>query len=86
MILEILTGKRLTSAAASIDNKSREVLLREVCNGNEVASASTVQEIKLVLEVSMICTKSRSFERPSMEDALKLLSGLNRSEDDKTSK
>jgi len=86
MILEILTGKRLTSEAASIDNKSREVLLREVCNGNEVVSASTIQEIKLVLEVSMICTKSRSSDRPSMEDALKLLSGLKHSEDDKTSK
>ncbi|KEH37840.1 putative protein kinase RLK-Pelle-LRR-XI-1 family [Medicago truncatula] len=86
MILEILTGKRLTSAAASIDNKSQEILLREVCNGNEVASASTIQEIKMVLEVSMICTKSRSSDRPSMEDALKLLSGLKRSEDDKTSK
>ncbi|RHN72808.1 putative protein kinase RLK-Pelle-LRR-XI-1 family [Medicago truncatula] len=77
MILEILTGRRLTSAAANIHSKSHETLLREVYNDNEVTSASSMEEIKLVLEVAMLCTRSRSSDRPSMEDALKLLSVKN---------
>lgn len=86
IVLEILTGGRLTSAAASLHSKSWEVLLREVCNYNEMSSASSLQEIKLVLEVAMLCTRSRSTDRPSIEEALKLLSGLKRIEDYKTSK
>jgi len=77
MILEILTGGRLTSAAAIIHSKSQETLLREVYNDNEVTSASSMEEIKLVLEVAMLCTRSRSSDQPSMEDALKLLSVKN---------
>jgi len=77
MILEILTGGRLTNAAANIHSKSQETLLREVYNDNEVTSASSMEEIKLVLEVAMLCTRSRSSDRPSMEDALKLLSVKN---------
>lgn len=86
MILEILTGGRFTSVAASIQSKSHEVLLREVCNGNEVSSTSSIQDIKLVLEVAMLCTRSRSSDRPSMDDALKLLSRLKDLEDHKNSK
>ncbi|RDX71870.1 Leucine-rich repeat receptor-like protein kinase TDR, partial [Mucuna pruriens] len=86
MILEILTGGRLTNAGASIHSKPLEVLLREIYNENEASSASSLQEIKLVLEVAMLCTRSRSSERPSMEDVLKLLSGLKHLEDGRTSK
>lgn len=87
MILEILTSGRLTSAAASINGKSREVLLREIYNDNEVSSAGSLQEIKLALEVAMLCTRSTPSDRPSMEDALKLLSGLKPLvEDGRTSK
>ncbi|KAJ1436957.1 Serine-threonine/tyrosine-protein kinase, catalytic domain [Sesbania bispinosa] len=86
LILEILTGGRLTIAESSIHSKSREVLLREVYNDDEVSSASSLEEIKLVLEVAMLCTRSRSSDRPSMEDALKLLSGLKSLEDGRTSK
>lgn len=46
----------------------KEEFLREDCNGNKVASDSTMQEIKLVLEVAMLCTKSRSSDRPSVKD------------------
>ncbi|XP_061351132.1 leucine-rich repeat receptor-like protein kinase TDR [Gastrolobium bilobum] len=86
IILEILTGGRLRNAAASIHSKPWEVLLREIYNENEVSSASSLQEIKLVLEVAMLCTRSRSKDRPSMEDALKVLSGLKGLEDGRTSK
>lgn len=86
MILEILTGGRLTNAAASIHRKSQEVLLREIYNDNEVSSTSSLQEVKLVLEVAVLCTRSRSSDRPSMEEALKLLSGLKHLEVGITSK
>ncbi|GLT55439.1 hypothetical protein SLA2020_285590 [Shorea laevis] len=34
------------------------------------------EEMKLVLEVALLCTRSRPLDRPSTEDALKLQSGL----------
>lgn len=83
MVLEILTNGRLTNAAASIHSKPKEVLLREIYNWNELSSANSSQEIKLVLEVVLLCTRSKSSDRPSMEDALKLLSGLRPLEDNK---
>ncbi|XP_027338409.1 leucine-rich repeat receptor-like protein kinase TDR [Abrus precatorius] len=86
MILEILTSGRLTNAATGIHSKPWEVLLREIYNENETSSASSLQEIKLVLEVAMLCTRSRSSDRPSMEDALKLLSGIKHLDDGRTSK
>ncbi|KAK7411624.1 hypothetical protein VNO78_03059 [Psophocarpus tetragonolobus] len=86
MILEILTGGRLKNAAASIHSKPREVLLREICNENEASSVSSLPEIKLVLEVAMLCTRTRSSDRSSMEDVLKLLSGLKHLDDGRTSK
>ena len=86
MTLEILTGGRLTNAAASIHSKPWQVLLREIYDENEVSSPSSMQEIKLVLEVAMLCTRSRSSDRPSMDEALKLLSGLKPVEDGRASK
>ncbi|TKY73075.1 Leucine-rich repeat receptor protein kinase TDR [Spatholobus suberectus] len=86
MILEILTGGRLTNAGATIHNKPPEVLSREIYNENEASSASSMQEIKVVLEVAMLCTRSRSSDRPSIEDVLKLLSGLKHLDDGRTSK
>ncbi|KAG4949798.1 hypothetical protein JHK84_043230 [Glycine max] len=86
MILEILTRERLANSGASIHSKPWEVLLREIYNENGASSASSLQEIKLVLEVAMLCTRSRSSDRPSMEDVLKLLSGLKHLEDGRTSK
>ncbi|GLT25413.1 hypothetical protein SLA2020_005440 [Shorea laevis] len=78
MILEILTNGRLTNAGAGIQIKSRDVLLREINKDNEAVATiiSLQEEIKLVLEVALLCTRSRPSDRPSMEDALKLLSGL----------
>ncbi|KAF5742057.1 leucine-rich repeat receptor-like protein kinase TDR [Tripterygium wilfordii] len=75
VILEILTNGRLTNAGDSIQSKPREVLLREIEDDNEASSTGSMQEeIKLVLEIALLCTTSRPLERPSMEDILKLLS------------
>ncbi|KAG6625704.1 leucine-rich repeat receptor-like protein kinase TDR [Carya illinoinensis] len=87
IILEILTNGKSTNTGTSFHNKPREVLLREIYNENEVYSNITVQEeIKLVLEVAFLCTRSRTCDRPSMEDALKMLSGLKPQDNKITSK
>ncbi|KAJ4709653.1 Leucine-rich repeat receptor-like protein kinase [Melia azedarach] len=77
IIFEVLTNGRLTSAGSSLKNKQSDGLVREICNENEVGSISSFQEeIKLVLDVAILCTRSIPSDRPSMEEALKLLSGL----------
>ncbi|XP_044471289.1 leucine-rich repeat receptor-like protein kinase TDR [Mangifera indica] len=77
IILEILTNGRLTNAGTSIRNKPRESLLREICNDNEVGSSSSLQEeIKLVLDVALLCIRTTPSDRPSMNDTLKFLSRL----------
>lgn len=76
LILEILTNGRQKNGGVTIQNKPNELLLREIYNENEAGSSPSVQEeIKLVYEVSLLCTRSRPSDRPSMDDALKLLSG-----------
>lgn len=76
MVLEILTNGRLTNSGASLQSKAREVVLREIYNENEIgANISFQEEMKRVLEVATLCTRSRPSDRPSMEDTLKLLSG-----------
>ncbi|KAJ4846792.1 hypothetical protein Tsubulata_014106 [Turnera subulata] len=85
LILEILTNGKLTNAGGSIQGKSREVLLREIYNENEAGSTGSEQEdIKRVVEVALLCTRSRPADRPSMEDALKLLSGSNPQRNNRT--
>ena len=77
IILEILTYGRLKNVGPSIQSKLNDVLLREIYNDNEVCSTNSLQEeIKPVVDVALLCTISRPADRPSMEDALKLMSGL----------
>ncbi|KAF8393079.1 hypothetical protein HHK36_021320 [Tetracentron sinense] len=77
VLLEILTNGRLTNAGASIQSKPKEVILNEIYDENGVGVADALrEEMKLVLEVAQLCTRSRSSDRPSMEEAVKLLSGL----------
>eukprot|EP00258_Populus_trichocarpa_P044550 XP_024460569.1 leucine-rich repeat receptor-like protein kinase TDR [Populus trichocarpa] len=77
IVLEILTNGRLANAGGSIQSKPKEVLLREIYSANQTGSADAMQEeIKLVFEVALLCMRSRPSDRPSMEDALKLLSGV----------
>ncbi|KAJ9128947.1 hypothetical protein P3X46_034297 [Hevea brasiliensis] len=77
IIIEILTNGRLTNAGGSIQSKPKEILLREIYDENEAGSSESMQEeIKMALEVALLCTRSRPADRPSMEDVLKLLSGF----------
>ncbi|CAL8119594.1 unnamed protein product [Prunus armeniaca] len=51
-MLEILSNGRLMNSEASIQSKSREVVMREIDNENEVCTNVLMrEEIKLVLEV-----------------------------------
>ncbi|KAM4125564.1 hypothetical protein ACJW30_01G321200 [Castanea mollissima] len=85
IILEILTNGKLTNAGASIHNKPKEVLLKDIYNENEVDCKTSLQEeVKLVLDVAFICTRSRASDRPSIEDAFKFLSGLKPQDNNRT--
>ncbi|KAK3005993.1 hypothetical protein RJ639_017630, partial [Escallonia herrerae] len=78
LILEISSNGRLKDAGRSIQSKPKEVLLGEIYGENEVGSSKSLQEeISSVIDVVLLCTRSRPSDRPSMKDALKLLSGLN---------
>ncbi|KAI3754452.1 hypothetical protein L1987_54236 [Smallanthus sonchifolius] len=84
LVLEILTNGRRKNAGISIHKTPKDVLLKEIYNDNEVSASSSSslssksiqEEIKLVLEVVLRCTTSKQSDRPSMEDVLKILSGL----------
>ncbi|KAJ6743037.1 hypothetical protein OIU85_017056 [Salix viminalis] len=77
IVLEILTNGRLGNSGGSKQSKPKEVLLREIYSENQTGSADAMQEeIKLVFEVVLLCMRSNPSDRPSMEDALKLLSGV----------
>ncbi|KDP38629.1 hypothetical protein JCGZ_03982 [Jatropha curcas] len=77
IVMEILTNGRHANARGSIQSKPKEVLLREIYNENEIGSSESIrEEVKMVLEVALLCTRSRPTDQPSMEDAVKLLSGL----------
>lgn len=77
IILEVLTNGRSANAVGSIRSKPRDVLVREILAENDVGTDRSLQEeIKSVLEVALLCIQSRASDRPSISDALKLLSGL----------
>lgn len=77
IILEILTNGRSANAVGSIRSKPRDVLVREILIENEVGTDHSLQEeIKSVLEVALLCIQNRASDRPSIGDALKLLSVL----------
>ncbi|KAK9098411.1 hypothetical protein Syun_025456 [Stephania yunnanensis] len=77
ILFEILTNGRMRTSRGSTQNKAKETILKEIYDENEVGSNDAMRgEIKMVLEVALLCTKSRSCDRPTMEVALKLLSGL----------
>ncbi|KAJ8768040.1 hypothetical protein K2173_020980 [Erythroxylum novogranatense] len=76
IILEILTDGRLTNAGETMQRKPLDLILREVFSDNEAGSSSSIKkEMRLVVQVAICCTRSRPSERPSMEEAVKLLSG-----------
>lgn len=73
VILEILTNGRIKDVTKSIQSKAIEDLLEEICSEQVYLR----KEISLVLEVALLCTRSRPSEQPSMKDVLNRLSGLN---------
>ncbi|KAK4757295.1 hypothetical protein SAY87_007422 [Trapa incisa] len=75
IIVDILTNGRLAGAGESIQSKSKDVLLREICSsGNRfVPDGSVKEEVKLVLEIALLCTQRQAADRPTARDALKLL-------------
>lgn len=76
IILEILTNGRIQNVTKSILNKPTEDLLEEICSDNEVNPQDSLRkEINLMLEVALLCTRSKSSDQPSMKDILTLLSG-----------
>lgn len=81
VVLEILTNGKWKNGGVRIHKTPKDVLLREIYNENEVtvsssASKSIREDIKLVLDVVLRCTTNKQSDRPSMEDVLKVLSGL----------
>lgn len=74
IVVEILTNGRLVDGAETIQTKSRDVLLKEICVENNVAAdESVLDEVKSVLEVALLCTRARASDRPSVRDVMKLL-------------
>lgn len=74
IIVDVLTNGRLVGAGESIQSKSKDVLLREICSENGFGpSGSFKEEVKLVLEVALLCTQRQAADRPTAQDALELL-------------
>ncbi|XP_076906573.1 uncharacterized protein LOC143562730 [Bidens hawaiensis] len=80
VVLEVLTNGKRKNGGISVHKTSKDVLLKEIYDDNEVvvssSSKSVQEEIKLVLEVVLACTTSKQSDRPSMENVLKILSQL----------
>ncbi|KAL6543539.1 hypothetical protein OROHE_010161 [Orobanche hederae] len=74
LVLEVLTNG--THANAS-DVTEKKDFVEEVAREHGIdPSPSSQDEVKSVIEVALLCTRRRLSHRPSMEDVLKLLSGL----------
>ncbi|XP_026447587.1 leucine-rich repeat receptor-like protein kinase TDR [Papaver somniferum] len=78
IILEILRNGKPINAGGSItpsNPTAGESFLREVLDENDEVKVGTSEEseIKLVLEVALLCTSSKPSNRPTMDEALKLL-------------
>ncbi|KAG9456243.1 hypothetical protein H6P81_000751 [Aristolochia fimbriata] len=79
LLLEVLTNGRLQNSGELLQSEAQESILREVYNENAGGcNDAEKEEIKLVLEVALLCTRSSQSDRPSMDDVLKLLSGNTR--------
>ena len=73
IILEILTYGRLKNVGPSIQSKLNDVLLREIYNDNEVCSTNSLQEeIKPVVDVALLCTRSRPANRRCIEASVRV--------------
>lgn len=78
IIVDVLTNERFTSARESIRIKPKDALLQEICSENGYGPDDPIQEeVKLVLEVALLCTQVRASDRPTAREAMKLLSERN---------
>ncbi|XP_073062533.1 uncharacterized protein [Primulina eburnea] len=75
LVLHVLSDGRLANTTSlSMQNTPREVLIREITKDNGITPSSSSQEQMVsVLEVALLCTRSRS----SMQEIVKMLSSLN---------
>ncbi|KAI3869564.1 hypothetical protein MKX03_012141 [Papaver bracteatum] len=78
VILEILrNGKPINAGGSNTPSNPTAVesFLREILDENDEVKVGTSEEseIKLVLEVGLLCTSSKPSNRPTMDEALKLL-------------
>ncbi|GER33665.1 leucine-rich receptor-like protein kinase family protein [Striga asiatica] len=72
LILEVVTGGKLANAYDTTKSKSED-LIAEVARANaNFISVLSQDDVKLVVEVALLCMNSR----PSMQDVVKLLTGL----------
>ncbi|KAL8502581.1 hypothetical protein ACS0TY_021646 [Phlomoides rotata] len=70
LVLEVFTNGRVANVSGITHTAQREELVRRVADEN---GGVLHEDVKSVVEVAMLCTTSRPSERPSMQDALKLL-------------
>ncbi|XP_068652088.1 leucine-rich repeat receptor-like protein kinase TDR [Aristolochia californica] len=76
LLLEVLTNGRLKNSGEVLQSKPQEAVLREMYNENAGGCTHAEKvEIKLVLQVALMCTRSSPSDRPSMKDVQKLLRG-----------
>ncbi|CAA0819958.1 Leucine-rich repeat transmembrane protein kinase family protein [Striga hermonthica] len=72
LILEVVTGCKLANASDTMKSKSED-LIAEIARANaNFISVLSQDDVKLVVEVALLCMNSR----PSMQDVVKLLTGL----------
>ncbi|KAG8367538.1 hypothetical protein BUALT_Bualt16G0082300 [Buddleja alternifolia] len=78
LIMEILANGRSTNAATISQNTQNEDLIREIADENGIGPSNSFQEemLKSFIEVALLCMKSKPSDRPSMQDAQKMLSRL----------
>lgn len=68
LILEVLSNGRVSNTSEITENAKQDNLVMEVANENGINPS----KVNSVVEVALLCTRGR----PSMQEALKLLSGL----------
>ncbi|KAH6772369.1 Leucine-rich repeat transmembrane protein kinase family protein [Perilla frutescens var. frutescens] len=74
LILEVLTNGRVGNTSGITQNLQREDLIRQVGDDNGIVPSSSLhKDMKSAVEVALLCTRSRPADRPTMQDALKLL-------------
>ncbi|CAH9136083.1 unnamed protein product [Cuscuta epithymum] len=81
LVMEVLANGRAKSVEVAANRQMKPhadgALLREVLFENDISPSNPIQveEVKRVLEVGLLCTRIRASNRPSMQEALKLLQG-----------